>query len=74
MTDSKDPFGSAAQGSSPAKQDVSQLKRQLEEEETSQLNVEIPKSLHKQLKIHCLETEQEIREVVKDLLVEYLSE
>ena len=76
MKNSDSPFGSAGEEESPntGGPDVSKLKKQLAEEDTSQLNVKIPRSLHKKLKMHCLETEQEMREVVRNLLVEYLSE
>lgn len=73
MSKSSNPFGSAGAGTPTGGPDVSKLKEELTREETSQLNVEIPKSLHKQLKLHCLETEQEIRSVVRHLLIEYLS-
>lgn len=74
MSNRSSPFGSAGAGTPTGGPDVSKLKEELAQEETSQLNVEIPKSLHKQLKIHCLETEQEMRVVVRRLLVNYLSD
>lgn len=76
MSNSNNPFGSAGEDRSSLTSgpDVSKLKNDLAQEETSQLNVEIPKSIHKQLKMHCLETEQEMRTVVRDLLIDYLSD
>ena len=66
------PLGSASSGSAPKKQDASDLKREVSEEDRTQLNVEIPESLHKELKIESVETGQEMREVTADALREYL--
>lgn len=40
---------------------------------TSQLNVEIPRELHKQVRIHSAKTEMEMREIVIHALLDYLS-
>lgn len=72
MNKPNDPFGSASTGA-PMRQDTGKLSEQLAQEETSQLNVEIPKCLHKRLRIHCVQTEQEIKDVVAQLLGDYLS-
>jgi hypothetical protein len=73
MNKPKDPFGSASTGA-PIKPDTGKLSEQLAQEETSQLNVEIPKRLHKRLRVHCVQTEQEIKDVVAQLLERHLSE
>lgn len=72
MTEKASPFGSAAKGSPTGGQDTSDFTKELAQEDTTQLNVEIPKSLHKRLKMHCLETEQDMKDVVGDLLARYL--
>jgi predicted GNAT superfamily acetyltransferase len=66
------PLGSASSGSAPKKQDASDLKREVSEEDRTQLNVEIPESLHKELKIESIETGQEMREITADALRKYL--
>jgi len=68
MTNKQSPFGSAAKGSPTGGQDTSKFTEELAQEDTTQLNVEIPKSLHKQLKMHCLQTERNMKEVVNDVL------
>lgn len=74
MSKNENPFGSAAEGDAPSKQpDASELKRELEEEDTKQLNVEIPESLHKRLKIHSVETGKEMKEIAAAALDSYLS-
>lgn len=65
-------FGSASTGSPSGGQDIEQLKRDVGEEETSQLNVEIPASVHRRLKIHSIESGQEMRQIVADVLSDYL--
>lgn len=67
-----DDFGSASQGSPSGGQDIEKLKRDVEEEETSQLNVEIPSSLHRKLKIRSIETGVEMREIVAEMLRDHL--
>lgn len=66
------PLGSASSGSAPEKQDASELKREVSEENQTQLNVDIPESLHKQLKIESIETGREMREIAANALREYL--
>jgi predicted GNAT superfamily acetyltransferase len=66
------PLGSASSGSAPEKQDASELKREVSEENRTQLNVDIPESLHKQLKIESIETGREMREIAANALREYL--
>ena len=68
------PFGSAAKGSPTGGQDTSELTEKLAEEDTTQLNVKIPKRLHKRLKMHCLQTERDMKDVVSDLLASYLGD
>ncbi len=46
--------------------------RELEREDTTRLNAEIPASLHKQLKVFAVSTEQSITEIVQIALNEYL--
>jgi hypothetical protein len=74
MSEKQNQWGSAAKGSPTGGPDISDLKKELTEEDTRQLNVEIPKSLHKRLKIHCLETEQDMKDVVSALLARHLSD
>lgn len=66
------PLGSASSGSAPQKQDASKLKREVSEEDRTQLNVDIPESLHKKLKIESVESGREMREIAADALREYL--
>jgi len=66
------PLGSASSGSAPQKQDASDLKREVSEEDRTQLNVEIPESLHKELKIESIESGREMREITADALRDYL--
>jgi len=69
------PMGSAASGGAPSKQpDASKLKRRVSQESTTQLNVKIPESLHKRLKIRSVETGREMRELAAEALDSYLSE
>lgn len=67
------PLGSASSGSAPKKQDASDLRREVSDEDRTQLNVEIPESLHKELKIESIESGREMREITADALREYLS-
>lgn len=68
------PLGSASTGSAPKKQDASELKREVSEEDRTQLNVEIPESLHKKLKIQSIETGREMRELTAEALRVYLGD
>lgn len=67
------PLGSASSGSAPSQQDASELKREVSEEDRTQLNVDIPESLHKKLKIESVETGREMRKITAEALREYLS-
>jgi hypothetical protein len=67
-------FGSAAGGSPSGGEDIEQLKRQVSEENFKQLNVEIPESLHRKLKIYSIETGREMKEIVRDVLSDHLSD
>ena len=66
------PLGSASSGSAPKKQDASDLRREVSEEDRTQLNGEIPESLHKELKIESIESGREMREITADALRDYL--
>lgn len=73
MANDDNPLGSASSGSAPGgRQDASKLKEEVSEEDRTQLNVDIPESLHKQLKIESIETGREMREIAADALREYL--
>lgn len=66
MTD--DAFGSAADGSVTSEQDTSGLEEDVSEEETTQLNVEIPESLHRRLKVESARTGKPMKDVVASVL------
>lgn len=65
---SDDVFGSASDGSVSSGQDTSDLQEDVSQEETTQLNVEIPKTLHRRLKMHAAKHGRAIKEVVRDVL------
>lgn len=65
---SDDVFGSASDGSVSGNQDTSDLQEDVAEEEMTQLNVEIPKALHRRLKMHSVQAEKDMKEVVQDIL------
>lgn len=67
-------FGSAASGSPSGGEDIDELKREVAEEETTQLNVEIPAGIHRRLKIHSVQTGREMKEIVRELLDSHLPE
>ena len=46
----------------------------MSEEDRTQLNVDIPESLHKDLKIESVETGREMREITAEALRQYLDE
>lgn len=74
MADDSNPLGSASSGKAPeGQQDASKLKEEVSEEDRTQLNVDIPKSLHKRLKIESIETGREMREIAAEALDTYLS-
>lgn len=68
------PLGSASSGSAPQKQDASKLKQEVSAEDRTQLNVDIPESLHKQLKIESVESGREMREITAEALRHHLGE
>lgn len=65
---SDDVFGSASDGSVSSGQDTGDLQEDVSQEETTQLNVEIPKTLHRRLKMHAAKHGRAIKEVVRDVL------
>lgn len=65
---SDDVFGSASEGSVSSGQDTSDLEEDVAQEETTQLNVEIPESLHRRLKAHSARTGKPMKRVVRDVL------
>lgn len=65
---SDDVFGSASDGSVSSGQDTTDLQDDVSQEEMTQLNVEIPKSLHRRLKMHAAKHGRAIKEVVEDVL------
>jgi hypothetical protein len=74
MADDSNPLGSASSGSAPGgQQDASKLREEVSEEDRTQLNVDIPESLHKRLKIESVETGREMREIAAEALDQYLS-
>jgi len=74
MADDSSPLGSASTGSAGGQQDASSLRQEMSEEDRRQLNVAIPESLHKRLKIESIESGREMREIAAEALDSYLSE
>lgn len=70
MNDS--PFGSASEGSVSSGQDTSELEEDVAQEEITQLNVEIPTSLHRRLKVVSARRDVTMREVVITVLDRHL--
>lgn len=68
---SDDPMGTASGGDAPAHQDASDLKREVEQEE-SQLSVYIPESIHKRLRVKSAETGRPMKEITAEALDEHL--
>jgi hypothetical protein len=64
---SNDIFGSASEGDVSGSQDTSDLQEDVEED-TTQLNVEIPTGLHRRLKAYSARTGQPMKEVVAEIL------
>jgi len=58
----------------PILRDTIRRVEQLAREETSQLNTETPKRVLERLRAQCVQTEQEMKDVVAQLLENYLSE
>jgi len=65
---SDDVFGSASDGSVSSGQDTTDLQENVSQEEMTQLNVEVPKSLHRRLKMHAAKHSRAIKDVVQDVL------
>jgi hypothetical protein len=65
---SDDPFGSASEGTVSSPQDTAELEDDVAEEETTQLNVEIPAELHRRLKTRSVQTGTPMKDLVEDLL------
>lgn len=68
---SDDPMGTASGGDAPTHQDASDLKRDVEQEE-SQLSVYIPESIHKKLRVRSAETGRPMKELTAEALDEHL--
>lgn len=66
MTD--DPFGTAGDGSVTSTEDTTDLQKDVEQEETTQLNVEVPVSLKRRIKVKAAETGKDIKVVVREIL------
>lgn len=66
MTD--DAFGSAADGSVSGGQDTAELEQDVAQEETTQLNVEIPASLHRRLKSQSARMGTPMKDLVANVL------
>jgi hypothetical protein len=74
MADDSNPLGSASSGTAPGgQQDASKLREEVSEEDRTQLNVDIPQSLHKRLKIESVESGREMREIAAEALDQHLS-
>lgn len=71
MSEDENPMGTAASGDAPTHQDASDLKRDVEQEE-SQLSVYIPESIHKRLRVRSAETGRPMKELTAEALDEYL--
>jgi len=63
-----DEWGSARDGSVSSPQDTTDLEADVAEEETTQLNVEIPQSLHRRLKTQSVQTGTPMKELVANVL------
>lgn len=65
---SDDVFGSASEGDVSSAQDTDDLQEDVSEEETTQLNVEIPTRLHRELKAQSVRRGKPMKQIVRDLL------
>lgn len=74
MSDIKDIFGSAVSPQKEGETKKDLIADLLDSRTTSQLNVEVPKKLHKRLRIHSAVSDREIRSIVADALIEYLAD
>lgn len=64
---SDDPFGSASEGDVSSQQDTSDLQQDVEQD-TTQLNVEIPSELHRRLKAKSALEDKPMKRMVADIL------
>jgi predicted HicB family RNase H-like nuclease len=64
---SDDPFGSASKGDVSSEQDTSDLQDDVEED-TTQLNVEIPTELHRRLKAKSALQDKPMKRMVAEIL------
>ncbi|WP_118827674.1 hypothetical protein [Salinibacter ruber] len=64
---SDDVFGSASQGDVSSQQDTSDLQEDVEQD-TTQLNVEIPSELHRRLKAKSALEDKPMKRMVADIL------
>jgi predicted HicB family RNase H-like nuclease len=71
---SDNPMGSAAQGTAPKQPDASKLKREVEKEDTTQLNVDIPESIHRRLRMQSAATKRPMKELAAEALDDFLPE
>lgn len=67
------PMGTASGGDAPSHQDASDLKRDVEQEE-SQLSLYIPESVHQRLRVQSAKTGRPMKEITADALDAYLDE
>ncbi|MCS3632577.1 putative HicB family RNase H-like nuclease [Salinibacter ruber] len=65
---SDNPFGSASGGSVSSEQDTSDLEEDVQQEELTQLNVRIPKSLHHRLKVESARRETPVKDLVAEII------
>jgi hypothetical protein len=65
---SDDVFGSASEGSVSSVQDTAELEEDVSEEPATQLNVEIPQSLHRRLKTKSVQTGTPMKDLVANIL------
>lgn len=64
---SNDAFGTA-DGTVSSTQDTADLEEDVTAEETTQLNVEIPESLHRRLKMQSVQSGEPIKDIVANVL------
>lgn len=67
------PMGTAASGDAPQHQDASDLKREVEQNE-SQLSLYIPESIHQRLRVQSAKTGRPMKDLTAEALDEYLDE
>ena len=66
-------MGTASGGDAPAHQDASDLKREVEQEE-SQLSVYISEGVHRRLRLQSADTGRPMKELTEEALDKYLYE